>query len=471
MIITADQVQYSEIQEPNVYREKKLPVMISDETMQKRKTKVLARMKDCGYDALLLYADREHDDNFAYLTGFSPRFEEAVLVLHQDGRGYLMLGNEMLSMNEHCRIDTSAVHVPYFSLPDQPMDNSMRLPELLKAAGIVPDMKVGVVGWKMFTSRLDDNSGLFDVPYFIVHALQQVIGDGKLENAAGLFIDPLDGVRTINDANEIAYFEFGAALASDCVMNCINMVEIGITELELASALSGYGQPISVQKICATGERFTKAIVEPRNKKTVLGDRFSVTMGLRGGLTSRAGYVAEDSEDLPSGEQKYLEELVKPYFAAMATWYSTVGLDVTAGAVYDAVDTVLPREKYGWELNPGHLTGSEEWMSSPFWKNSDITLKSGMMLQMDIIPKMAGLGKACAEDGIVLADAGLRERLKTEYPEVWDRMMARRAYMEKELHIPLKEEVLPLSDIAGYYRVFLLNHKKAMKVRTHNEYN
>lgn len=469
MIITADQVQYGEIQEPFVYKEPKVPVMLTDETMQARKQKVLAQMKKWNYDALLIYADREHGDNFAYLTGFSPRFEEAVLVLHRDGKGYLMLGNEMLSMNEHCRMDTAAVHVPYFSLPNQPMNNSRRLSELFEDAGIVSGMKVGIAGWKMFTSSLEDNSELLDVPYFIVRALKETLGDGRIQNAAGLFIDPEDGARTVNTANEIAYFEFGAALASDCVMNCINRVETGVTEMELASELAAYGQPVSVQTICAAGERFTNAVVEPRNKKTVLGDRFSVTMGLRGGLTSRAGYVAEKSEDLPEEEQHYLEELAIPYFAALATWYSTVGLDVTAGEVYDAVDQVLPKEKYQWELNPGHLTGTEEWMSSPFWKGSDITLKSGMILQMDIIPRLSGLGKAGAEDGIVLADSRLRDQLRAEYPEVWNRMMVRRDYMEKELHIPLKEEILPLSDIAGYYRVFLLNQKNAMKVRVQND--
>lgn len=28
-----------------------------------------------GYDALLVYVDREHFANLAYLTGFDPRFE------------------------------------------------------------------------------------------------------------------------------------------------------------------------------------------------------------------------------------------------------------------------------------------------------------------------------------------------------------------------------------------------------------
>ena len=39
-----------------------------------------ARADEHGYDHLLVYADREHSANLAYLTGFDPRFEEALLV-------------------------------------------------------------------------------------------------------------------------------------------------------------------------------------------------------------------------------------------------------------------------------------------------------------------------------------------------------------------------------------------------------
>ena len=34
-----------------------------------------------GYDRLVVYADREHSANLSCLTGFDPRFEEAILVV------------------------------------------------------------------------------------------------------------------------------------------------------------------------------------------------------------------------------------------------------------------------------------------------------------------------------------------------------------------------------------------------------
>ena len=37
-----------------------------------------------GYDRLVVYADREHSANLSFLTGFDPRFEEALLVVGTD---------------------------------------------------------------------------------------------------------------------------------------------------------------------------------------------------------------------------------------------------------------------------------------------------------------------------------------------------------------------------------------------------
>jgi hypothetical protein len=47
-----------------------------------------------GYDRLVVYADREHSANMAYLTGFDPRFEEAILIVGPSGEPALVVGNE-----------------------------------------------------------------------------------------------------------------------------------------------------------------------------------------------------------------------------------------------------------------------------------------------------------------------------------------------------------------------------------------
>jgi hypothetical protein len=51
-----------------------------------------------GYDRLVVYADREHSANLAWLTGFDPRFEEAILVVGPDGDPAILVGNECFGM-------------------------------------------------------------------------------------------------------------------------------------------------------------------------------------------------------------------------------------------------------------------------------------------------------------------------------------------------------------------------------------
>jgi hypothetical protein len=41
-----------------------------------------------------VYADREHSANVSYLTGFDPRFEEAILVVGATAEPAILVGNE-----------------------------------------------------------------------------------------------------------------------------------------------------------------------------------------------------------------------------------------------------------------------------------------------------------------------------------------------------------------------------------------
>lgn len=463
MLIYPDRIEYAFLTPPTV----EIPCMpepLSDAVYARRLDKLCAAMQAEGFDAVLIYADREHGGNFGYMTGFEPRFEEACLIVHVDGRACVMLGNECLKMHQYSRIPVKYVHVPFFSLPNQPMEGEMTMEDSLRMAGLDSGMKVGLIGWKVFTGRLMDGGRMFDVPHFIVDALEKLVGRAHLVNATAIMMNPDTGLRATCCAEEIAQYEFAASLASNRVWRVLEEVEVGKTECELADHLAAYAQPLSCYSMCATGERFTNAVVFPRDKRVVLGDRFTVSMGLRGGLTCRAGYVATSADELAKDVRDYVDAVAKPYFAASATWYSMLSPGVTGGEVYAAVDAVLPKAQYGWQLNPGHLTAMEEWLSSPIERDSAIALRSGMVLQMDIIPRLAPYGGVSAEDGVVIADASLRGEIEANYPQMWARMQRRRRYMIDVLGIALDESVLPMSDTVGYLRPLLLERTKALRV-------
>ena len=70
------------IPEPQVF-ESVAPTFLNAETIAERKQKLLQRMSEENFEALAIYADKEHASNFEYLTGFIPRFEEGLLVVER----------------------------------------------------------------------------------------------------------------------------------------------------------------------------------------------------------------------------------------------------------------------------------------------------------------------------------------------------------------------------------------------------
>lgn len=436
------------------------PINLTNETLLHRKQNLMTAMREQHVDSVIIYADREHGDNFEYFTGFVPRFEEALLIVHQSGKAYVLLGNENMKMAAYSRINVEAIHVPFFSLPNQPMKDDTRLEDYFQAADISTGKKVGVIGWKLFTSTSYQNQYLFDLPYYLIDTLKHL--EIELFNFSAVLISPEKGIRTVNNANEIAHFEYGAALAGRSLLDALDHIDLGKTEIEIAGLLASGGQPQTVTTICATGDRFTDAVVYPRNKAIQLGDKMSLTIGFKGGLSSRSAYAVSTASELPVKEQDYVAKVVTPYFRALATWLQTIQIGISGDFLYQNIQTVLPQEDFHWELNPGHFTATEEWLASPFYPGSTCTVKSGQIFQIDIIPSVAGFAGVSTEEGIAIADKDLRIEIQKDYPLVWERIMRRRNYLKKELGIELSEEILPMSDTLAYYRPYLLDKTAAM---------
>lgn len=437
-----------------------IPIDINDETIEKRKQKVIEKMNQREIDVLVIYADLEHGSNFEYLVGFLPRFEEALLILHKDQKAFLVMGNENLNKVSKARISSQAIHAPYFSLPNQPMKNTKSFKEIIKETNI-ENKRIGVVGWKNFTSVYEDNRQLYDIPVFIMDALIELCGKENITNQTDIFIGE-KGVRTTNDPNEIAHYEFGASLSSDCMLDALNELKEGVTEMEIGDILSRYGQKNSVVTIAAFGQRFIKGNMYPTQRKLQLKDPVSLTVGYKGGLSSRSGYAVYSSKELDENIQDYMQKVCIPYFIAITAWLENIHAGMTGKEMYDLINEVLPQEKYHWTLCPGHLTADEEWLSSPIYENSHELIQSGMLLQSDIIPSVEGYGGVSAESTICIADAKLREQIKEQYPDMYQRMMKRRKYIIENIGIKLHEDVLPMCSTLAYMRPFMLSKQAAV---------
>lgn len=462
MTLTSRHISLKTVPQPALWHS--IPsVVLTNETLQARKENVLLRMRERGLDSLIVYADKEHGANFEYLTGFIPRFEEALLVLHNNGESILVLGNENLKLAPYARLKNRVVHAPWFSLPNQPMTNTQTLPQLLQDAGITAPKTIGLVGWKLFTGAGEDTAQLFDFPAFIFSAIQLAAGESScLLNATDIFISPAYGVRTVNNANELAHYEYGANLASTAILTALNAVAPGKTEKAIGALLAAEGQANNVVMIAATGDRFANGWLYPGDKVIERGDKFSLTTSFKGGLSSRAAYVVGSADELPQAVADYLDVVAIPYYRAVVAWLENLRVGVTGGEMYRLVESVLPKEEYHWHLNPGHLVADEEWLCSPISAHSTIPLVSGMILQIDIIPSRAGYAGASIEDTVALADTALRQQLAADYPQLWQRVQSRREYIQRELGIRLPDDVLPFSSTVGYLRPWLLDASRAL---------
>jgi hypothetical protein len=158
-----------------------------------------------------------------------------------------------------------------------------------------------------------------------------------------------------------------------------------------------------------------------------------------------------------------VDVLVAPYFAAIAEWLEALLVGQTGGTLQAVIDRHLGDPFFGLFLNPGHLIGLDEWVHSPVTRGSTTELRSGMALQVDVIPATGtDYFTTNIEGGLALADAELRSEMAARYPEAWSRIDARRAFVRDVLGIELHPDVLPFSNLPAYLAPFLLAPERAM---------
>ncbi len=441
---------------------------IPTELYRTRLTRTVERMRAEKLDALVVYADREHCANLAYLTGFDPRFEEALLLLSSEGGRKLLVGNECMGYLP----DTQALglEVELFqelSLMGQPRNTSRPLREIFGDFGLGRAQRIGCVGWKYFdTHLLPGGPQALEVPAYLADLLRELAGDAKrVVNAAGLFMNPRDGLRLFNEPAQIAQFEYAACATSEGVLSLLHHLRPGVVECDLEKHLDSRGLPLSCHRMINFGEKARRGLASPSAQRAKRGQPYTIGFGVQGALSCRAGMIAAGPNDLTGPLREFYPSLAANYFQVVAAWYKHVRVGANAGAVARAVEAVRDPKLYRFAVNPGHYLHLDEWVHSPFAIESRVQLRSGMALQMDIIP--VSLGPFCyinAEDGIVLADARLRAQLARGHPDFWKRAQARRAFMRDVLGISLDDSVLPLSNTAGWLPPWALDLDTAFVV-------
>jgi hypothetical protein len=431
---------------------------LPDEIHVNRLQRFRERLSERGVEVGIVYADREHSANLSYLTGFDPRFEEALLVVSDDGDPLILVGNECVGMAKAAPVPMRVELFQDFSLPGQPRDRSRSFREILSEGGVTLGTTVGLVGWKTFRDPRQS-----DTPSYLVDEIRALAGTEAVENVTDILIDSGDGMRVINEVDQLAYFEYAACHTSTGVRNLLIGLRPGMTEQEAVGLLQWNGAPLSCHLMLTAGDRARLGLLSPGDRVITEGDPLTVAYGIWGALNCRAGFVTGNADGLDHGIGDYVEKLVAPYFETVAQWYEALHIGQRGAVLQEIVDRGLGDPFFGIFLNPGHQIHNDEWVNSPVGPGSEVELRSGMAMQVDIIPATGTpYFTTNIEDGIALADQTLRDEIADRHPAMWGRIEERRRFMLDDLGIELHPDVLPFSNIPACLPPFLLSPDQVM---------
>ncbi|MCU0854668.1 MAG: hypothetical protein MUF63_07125, partial [Rhodobacteraceae bacterium] len=321
--------------------------------------------------------------------------------------------------------------------------------------------RVGTVGWKYWTAdEVGDADHALEIPSLIADLLRGRADE--VVNATALFMHPGTGLRSVVTVDEIARLEFANHMAAAALRRMTFALREGMTDFAVVEAGGLGGLPLGCHVTFATGPR-PFGLSGPTGEVIARGHPLSFNVCHWGANVCRAGWVAEGADGLPEAARDYVDAFVGPYLEAMAEWCGLMRPGIHGGEVQAAMDRALPG--FGVTLNPGHLIGMDEWISSPIYSGSDLPIRSGMAMQMDVIPDHPVYASTRMEDGYVIADGDLRAALEDRHPAVAARIELRRGFLREVTGIDTPETLLPLADTCGVVAPFLLAPRRLAVLR------
>ena len=329
-----------------------IPADITLAELKRRLATVREAMVARGLTRLVTYADREHFGNMLWVTGFDPRFEEALLIISPDD-ALLAAGNECLSYTAISPLVQAGiirtVLCPSLSLISQPRIGGLRIDEFLSSM-IGPEDNVGTAGWKYYgPAEVDDTKSAIELPSLITDPLRR-LAQGRVSNVTDMFMHPHHGFRATVTPAEIARMEFSNHMAAKAVQRIAFGLRDGMSDFDAYVLGQVGGLPLGCHSTFATGAMTGLGLSGPTGQTLDTGHQISLNVCHFGSNICRAGWLVRIADELPVSAAGYLEEFAGPYVAALSRWFAMMRPGVGGGEVWAQIQQDLPYDRYGISL-------------------------------------------------------------------------------------------------------------------------
>jgi Xaa-Pro dipeptidase len=362
---------------------------IPKEEYMNRFERIAGSLTESDLDALLVYTrgNRNMYGNLLYLTGyysFDPCLEGALMMSKT--------GDPVLMLNFEWDLDRAA-------LTSWLPRNSMSFARDL-ARGLVSYLKEA----RLESSRI----GLVGDSYLPASLLQQI--QSALPEAAFVSATRLvEQVRTIKSQNEIAAMREAARITNLAIMNGIQALKEGVTELEILSVcvqtmLENQADEIAFTPQVSFG-KMTEVCMAPASQNRLrTGDMVMFDMGCL-----YEHYVGDLSRTCvfgkPTGEQQRIYDLVEK---AQTAAIDAIKPGTLAGEIDGVARHIIETEGYGQYFN--HWLGRGEGLDlheRPFIESGDeMILAPGMVFSIEPGIYLPSVGGARLEETAVVTQDG-----------------------------------------------------------------
>jgi len=149
---------------------------------------------------------------------------------------------------------------------------------------------------------------------------------------------PTEGLRVINEVEQLAAFEFAACQTSSGVRNLLFNLELRSgSSRKRSGCCAGTGRHCPAISCCRAGGA-PRSASPARATSDRAGRSFTVAFGIWAGSTARRLRRRPVPRSCRPANPRLCRPAGGAYFRAVAGWYETVGIGVAGGRLFEAVD-------------------------------------------------------------------------------------------------------------------------------------